>query len=576
MTPDILRKRIEIAQGKRPADTVIKNAKIVNVYSHDITEGDIAISDGVIAGIGTYSGVNEINADGCYAIPGLIDSHIHIESSFLSPEEFGRMVVPFGTTTIIADPHEIVNVCGEEGFRYMLEAAKRTALDIKFMVPSCVPCSPFENSGAVIDAKTVAELLQNENVIGLAEFMNYVGVINGDEECLNKISAALNQNKRIDGHAPGLLGAGRQAYISTGILTDHECSTIEEMHQSIANGMFVELRNGSACHNLYVLIKGITPNNSRRCLLCSDDMQPVTLFENGHINGDIKACVEEGLDPITAIQMGSLNAAECYGLTDRGAISAGKRADIVLTDNLTDFNVRKVFINGILTAENGTYLPQITKQDISAVSGSVHIDKFSSDKLRLPLRSQNVKAIGIIPGNIVTKCINAEVTIGDDGCFKFDPKHDIVKIAVIERHHNTGNVGLGLLTGYGIRHGAIAITIAHDSHNIIAVGVSDEEMTLAIKTLAKQGGGIVLVKDGKVLDSMPLPIAGLMCDKDARTVEADLKRINTAAHEQLGVDTYIEPISTLCFMSLPVIPELKVTDKGLFDVRRFEFTGIET
>ncbi|MBP5706146.1 MAG: adenine deaminase [Spirochaetales bacterium] len=574
MTPDILRKRIEIAQGKRLADTVIKNAKIVNVYSHDITEGDIAISDGIIAGIGTYSGVQEIDADGAFAIPGLIDSHIHIESSFLSPEEFGRMVVPFGTTTIIADPHEITNVCGVDGFLYMLEAAKRTALDIKFMVPSCVPCSPFENSGAVIDSKTIAKLLQEENVCGLAEFMNYVGVINKDEECLNKICAAINSGKKIDGHAPGLLGAGRQAYIGCGILTDHECTTPKEMQQSIANGMFVELRRGSACHNLEVLIKNVTPNNARRCLLCSDDLQPVTIFETGHINYGIHLCVAGGVDPITAIQMGSLNAAECYGLTDRGAISVGKRADIVLVDNLQDFRVRKTFIDGKLAAADSEYLLPIEKADISGVSGSVHIDKYSIDKLRLPLKSNKVKCIGIVQNNIVTKNVSATVKTDNQGCFIYDPNQDIVKIAVIERHHNTGNVGLGLLTGYGIRYGAIAITIAHDSHNIIAVGVSDEEMTLAIKTLAEQGGGIVLVKDGKVLDKMPLPIAGLMSDKAARTVEADLARINTAAHTQLGVAEGIEPVSTLCFMSLPVIPELKVTDKGLFDVTRFEFTEI--
>ena len=574
MTPDILRKRIETAQGKRPADTVIKNAKIVNVYSHEIIEGDIAISDGMIAGIGTYSGEKEINAGGCCAIPGLIDSHIHIESSFLTPEEFGAMVVPFGTTTVIADPHEITNVCGVEGFRYMLEAAKRTALDIKYMVPSCVPCSPFENSGAVIDAKIAAELLQDDNVLGLAEFMNYVGVINNDEECLNKICAALDRHKPIDGHAPGLLGPARQAYISANILTDHECTTAEELQQSIANGMYVQLRHGSACHNLEQLIKGITPENSRRCLLCSDDLQPVTIYEHGHINNDIRLCITGGIDPITAIQMGSLNTAECYGLHDRGAITPGKRADIVLIDNLRDFNVQKVFIGGKLTAEDGKYLLPITKQDISAVSGSVHIETFSADKLRMPLSSDEVLTIGVIPHNIVTKKVHARVKRNIDGCFVYDPNNDIAKIAVIERHHNTGNVGLGLITGYGIRHGAIAITIAHDSHNIIAVGVSDSDMTLAVQTLAAHGGGIVIVLDGQVIDSMPLPIAGLMSDKDGHHVAAALKRINDAAHSQLGVDKDIEPVSTLCFMSLPVIPEIKLTDKGLFDVTKFEFTEI--
>ncbi|MBR2179808.1 MAG: adenine deaminase [Selenomonadaceae bacterium] len=355
---------IETAVGRKIADLVIKNCRIVNVYSGEIENEDIAITDGKIAGIGEYDGEKIIDAEGRFAAPGFIDSHIHIESSYISPEQLGKIIVPCGTTTIIADPHEIVNVCGLEGLRYMLAAAKRTKLNVIFAMPSCVPATDFEDTGAIINAEDMEELMANENIFGLGEFMNVPGVINCDEKALKKIALAKKLGKLIDGHAPNLTGKNLNAYISAGILGDHECMTVEEMQEKISRGMYILIREGSACHNLRGLLKGVTERNSRRMLLCSDDRQPKTIFDEGHINNHLKICVEEGLDAVTAIQMATLNASEAFRLFDRGAIKPGSRADIVLLKDLKDFKVEKVFIGGELVAENRKYLPEIIPQDI--------------------------------------------------------------------------------------------------------------------------------------------------------------------------------------------------------------------
>ena len=572
---DGLAKRIKVARGIEKADLAIKNCQIVNVYSHKIEKGDIALCDGKIAGIGDYSGIQEIDAKNAYAIPGLIESHIHIESSFLTPEEFSRLLVPYGTTTAICDPHEITNVCGENGLNYMVKAASKAALDMKFMLPSCVPATPFETSGAELSSEEIYTSIYKLNIHGLAEFMNFVGVVNCDEECLSKIQYALDAEKIIDGHAPGLVGKDRQAYISTGVLTDHECSTIQELEESVRNGMYVELRNGSACHDLENLLNGVNEQNALRCLGCSDDRQPLTVCEIGDLNNHLKICVEHGIDPITAVQMASLNAAECYRLYDRGALTAGKRGDIVLVSDLKEFKAEKVFIEGRLVAENGKYLLPVERINYASVSGSVHVNNFSLERLRLHLKSEVVKTIKIEKGSIVTKKGSAKIELTEDGDLKFNPDNNVAKIAVVERHHNTGNIGLGLLENYGIKRGAIAITIAHDSHNIICVGTTNGEMEIAVRELVKIGGGIVLVKNNEILDTMALPVAGLMSDKNAELVKDKLLKINSLAVSELGVNPEIEPISTLCFMSLPVIPELKITDKGLFDVNKFEFTSIE-
>ena len=570
-----LKKLIDVASGREQADLVIKNAKIVDVYNGRILEGDIALSDGLIAGIGEYTSDNEVDAKGQYAAPGFIDSHIHIESSYVSPEELGRLVVPHGTTTIIADPHEIANVCGLEGINYMIEASKNTALDVQMMMPSCVPATPFEHAGCTIDAQTMEEPMGRDEVLGLGEFMNFPGVIGGMDDVLDKILVAKNAGKPIDGHSPGVSGNALNAYAATRIRTDHECDTVEEMHDRIARGMYVLLRQGSACHNLKTLLKGLTPANSRRCLFCADDCQPKTILSIGHLDNHLRICAGEGVDPIISIQMATLNAAECYGLTDRGAISPGLKADIVLFDNLSDFAVEKVFIGGELVAEEGAYLPAFDRHDISPTKGSFKVKDFSKEKLKLVINSDKAHAIGILPGGVVTKKEVVSVSRNGDGEFVYEKDQDVVKVAVVERHQNTGNVAVGLLKGYGIKEGAIALSVAHDSHNIIVVGVNDEDMAFAVEALIDQGGGIVLAKDGAVVERMPMPIAGLMSDQSGEWVDERLTVIHEKAHDTLSVSDDVEPVMTLCFMSLAVIPEIKLTDMGLFDVTVFDFISIE-
>lgn len=570
-----LKKLIDIAAGRIPADKVIKNCKVIDVYNGRIIEGDIALSDNLIAGVGSYEGNEVIDAKGKFAAPGFIDTHIHIESSYVSPEELGRLIVPHGTTTIIADPHEIANVCGFNGINYMLKASEGTALDIKMMLPSCVPATPFEHSGARIDAKDMEEIMSSDKIHGLGEFMNFPGVTLGFDDVLDKLIVAKNSGKVIDGHSPGLFGNDLNAYACTRIKTDHECETVEDMHNRISRGMYVMLRQGSACHNLRTMAKGVTPYNSKRCILCADDMQPKTILSVGHLNNSLRMCVEENIDPIIAIQMATLNAAECYGLDDRGAIAPGLRADIVLFNNLTDFNVDNVFIEGREVASQGNYKLPIERYDISDTKGSFHVKDFSASKLNLKINSDKAHTIKILPGGVVTQKNIVSVDTDENNEFIFNKEQDVVKVAVVERHQNTGNVAVALLEGYGIKEGAIALSIAHDSHNIIVVGVNDEDMAFAVEELIKQGGGIIIVNKKEVIESMPMEIGGLMSNKSGEWVDEKLKSIHKLAHNVLNVNETVEPVMTLCFMSLPVIPEIKITDMGLFDVTQFKFIDIE-
>lgn len=575
MNKDSLKHLIDVAAGRVPADLVIKNCRVVDVFSGTIAEGDIAVCDGLIAGVGSYEGKESVDAQGRFAAPGFIDSHIHIESSYVSPEEIGRLLVPHGGTTIIADPHEIVNVCGLRGLDYMMKAAQGTALDIKYMLPSCVPATPFEHSGAVIDAAEMEEPITREGILGLGEFMNFPGIIYNDSGTLDKVLVAKRTGKLIDGHAPGVAGRELSAYAAAGIIADHECSTVDEMRDRISRGMYVMLRQGSACHNLRTLAAGVTRENSRRCLLCSDDRQPKTIFSEGHLDNHLRMCVEEGIDAISAIRMATLNASECFRLSDRGAIAPGRRADIVLLDDLVDFRVSSVYIKGVLAARDGKYLLPVTTYDISSVKGSVKIGDFSEQKLKMHLKKDLVNVIEIMPGGVVTKKATAKIKLDAQGEFVRDPNVDIVKVAVVERHGKTGGVACAFLKGYGIKRGAVALSIAHDSHNVIAAGVSDAEIASAVKALAAQEGGIVLVKDGEVIESMPLPIAGLMSDKSGEWVASRIESIHNKAWSELGVGSDVEPVMTLCFMSLAVIPEVKLTDMGLFDVTKFSFMPIE-
>lgn len=570
-----LEKLINVASGKKEADLVLKNCKIVDVYSHKIIDGNIAICEDTIIGIGDYKGKEEIDIQGKYIAPGFIDGHIHIESSYLSPTELEKLIVPCGTTTIIADPHEIVNVSGLEGMDYMLDSASKTKLDIKFMLPSCVPASPFENSGAIINAEDMTKHIKYDDILGLGEFMNFPGVINADSFVLDKLILAINEKKLIDGHSPGLMGNDLNAYTMPGIHTEHECSTVEEMLSRIEKGVYILIREGSACHDLEKLIKGVTEENSRRCLFCSDDRQPKTIMDKGHIDNHLRLSVENGINPITAIQMATINAAECFKLTDRGAIAPGLKANIVVLNDLENFEVEKVFINGEKVAENKNILFKTEKADEAPIRSSFNVKDFSKDKLSLKIKSGKANVIEIQEGGVVTKKVVEEININEDGEFVHSKNKDILKVAVIERHHGTGNVSVGLLKGYGLKHGAIALSIAHDSHNIIVVGENDDDMEFAVLELIKQEGGIILVKDKNIIENMPMPLGGIMSDKSGKWVDEKLNLVHDAAYEILKVEKKVEPVMTLCFMSLAVIPELKLTDMGLFDVNKFEFTNIE-
>ena len=557
-----LSRMIDAAMHRIPADLVIYNCNVVDVYTGTVRKDSIAVTEGQIVGFGDdYRGQEEYDAKGAYAAPGLIDAHIHIESSYTSPEEFGRMVVPRGTTTVIADPHEIVNVYGLEGFNYM--------------IPSCVPATPLEDSGAIVNAFDMQWPMGDRHVPGLGEFMNYPGIINKGDDELNKLLVAKNMHKVIDGHAPYVSGAELNAYAAAGVHTDHECTTTQEMIDRLERGMYVQMRDGSACHDLKYLIPAITPFNYKRCLLCSDDRQPKTILEDGHIDNHLRMLVKAGIDPVMSLCMATLNCAECYKLEDRGALAPGKRADIVLFDNLEDFHAQAVFIEGKKVAENGKYLLPFEKAAIFSVRGSMHVKPFTVDQLKMHLTSDHVRAIGIVKDGVSTTSEIVTIKRDEEGDFIFEPDKSVVKIAVLERHHNTGKIGLGFLKNYGIQRGAIALSVAHDSHNIICVGVSNEEMYAAVNALIDQEGGFVLVENGEVIASLPLPIAGLMSDLPGEEVAKRLKILHDTAYERLGVSQEVEPVMTLCFMSLIVIPELKITTRGMFDVTKFDFVPAE-
>jgi adenine deaminase len=571
-----MKRLIDAAMHRIPADLVLRSCQMIDVCGGTIKDTDIALIDGRICGFGSsYHSAKEIDMKHRYAAPGLIDSHIHIESSYVTPEEFGRMVVPHGTTTVIADPHEIVNVYGLDGFNYMIRSATRTELSVRYMVPSCVPATPFDDSGAVISALDMIGPMSDRHVPGLGEFMNYVGVANGEEECIDKLMTAREMHKVVDGHGPGMIGDMLNAYAATGIATDHECSTVEEMQERIAKGMYASLRDGSAAENLDALIPGITEYNYRRCLLCSDDRQPKTIIEKGHIDAHLRKLVKAGIDPVKAVAMATINAAECYHLEDRGYLAPGMRADIVFFEDLKDFKVNEVYIEGRKTAKNGKYLLKYDKYPIDSVRGSMHVNHFTEEMLKMHLKSDRVRAIEIIPHELITKEAIETVKLDSTGDFVYQSNQDVAKIAVLERHHSTGRIGLGLLKGYGIQHGAIASSVSHDSHNIICVGVSNREMAAAIRALIDQEGGFVVVRNGKVIASLPLPVAGLMSDQSGEWVAERLSLLHETAYDKLGIHRDVEPIMTLSFMALIVIPKLKITDRGLFDTDAFKFVPVE-
>lgn len=569
-------KLIDIAAGRKKADLVLKNAKIVDVFQAKILIGDIAISDGYIAGIGgSYQGVEERNYTGKYVAPGFIEAHIHIESSYVSPEEFSRVFIPRGTTTILADPHEIVNVAGLKGLDYMVNAAKNAKMDIRYMMPPCVPATNFETSGADLYADDMEDALKTGEVDGLAELMNFPGVINADDKMIDEILMAKKYGARIDGHAPQVVGKDLNAYIAAGPANDHECSTLEEAEERLARGMYLLLREGSVTQDLRKLLPIVNTANSRRCLLSGDDVQAKTAINKGHLDNSIRICIDEGLNPITAIQMATLNPAEYCGLNDRGAIAPGRRADMVIFESLEDFAVEETYILGEKLSQGNEYLGEVNYYPIDSVESSMHVKDFTREKLQLHLNSDKVRAIGVVPGEVLTTEEHVTVRRDGDGNFVYNDQEDVTKIVVVERHHNTGNVNVNLLSGYGIKAGAIAISIGHDSHNIIATGTNDDDIFMAVNELIKQEGGAVVVKDEKVISRMELKIAGLMCNLPAEKMIAQQDALDEAVHEELGVPDNVNPVMTLSFMPLAVIPKLKITDKGLVDVEKNAFVSNE-
>ena len=572
-----LDKVIEVASGRKIAEICITGAHILDVYNKEWFDADLLVSNGYICGFsekGTGKAEHVIDANGRYLLPGFIDGHVHIESSHSTPAEFSNLVIPCGTTTVVADPHEICNVCGLSGLDYMLSASENTPLQALFMIPSCVPATVFEHSGAVLHAPEIATRLADERILGLGEMMDYPGVISGSSMVLDKIWEAKLAGKLVDGHSPAIHGSDLDAYCSASIHTDHECETPEELKQRIRRGMYVMLREGSACRNVLDLLGGVTPANSRRCLFCTDDRQPKTILEEGHINNNVRLSVKAGLDPIEAICMATINCSDCYHLSDRGAIAPGLRADFLLCDNLSDFTMHQVYVGGDLVAVDGKILDPLRASYDERVVGKMNVKGFSLQSLRLPLKSSRVRVIDIIPGGVVTHAGEARVSV-ENGVWKYDPSQDIIKLAVVERHTGTGNVSVALLGGYGLKGGAVATSVAHDSHNIIVAGDNDEDMQKAVEYLMELGGGMVLVKKGKILSDLPLPIAGLMSDQIGETIAQALDTLHELAQKELHVSKAVDPFMTLCFMALPVIPSYKLTDMGLFDVRTFSFVPLE-
>jgi len=569
-----LKTYIDAAAGRRKADVVFRNCRIVDVFTGEILETSLALKDGTILGYGAYEGEQEIDLGGACIAPGFIDAHVHIESSLTTPEHFASLVVPRGTTTVIADPHEIANVCGTEGIRYMLEASSGLPLECLFMLPSCVPATPFENAGARLEADDLAELVDEKRILGLGEMMDYPSLVAGEEAVLDKIRLAAERHMPIDGHAPMLDRKELNAYIGAGVLTDHECSTPEEMRSRLRRGMYVFIREGSAARNLKNLIQGVNAANVRRCAFCTDDRQPEDILKDGHIDNNVREAVALGLDPVWAIQMATLNPAECYGLKKKGALAPGYDADLVILEDLKSLRVKEVWKKGKPVGRDSKPLFKISPKPGDSVLNTVRVRKIGEKDFRLPLETDVARVIRIQAHSLVTENAVRKVERDKEGCFSVHPNLDILKMAVIERHGGKGHIGLGLVENYRLKGGAVASSIAHDSHNLIVVGDNDRDMAVAVNALAETGGGICVAAGGKTAGILPLPIAGLMSDQPGDVVSRKLKELLDIAVKELGVNRDLDPFMTLAFMALPVIPELKLTDEGLFDVAKFEFVDL--
>lgn len=563
-------KIIDIARGIEKADLVIKNANIINVLSEEIHQADVAVADGVIAGIGKdYHGHKEIDIKGAYLSPSFIDGHVHIESSMLLPCEFAKAVVPAGTTTLIIDPHEISNVLGLQGISFMREAIQGLPIDVYMMLPSCVPATPFETSGFDLNSYDLSLLIDKPWVLGIAEMMNFPGVLNHDKNVMAKLKLAMSKDKRIDGHAPCLSDKDLCAYIAAGVTSDHECTTPDEAIEKLRKGMYLMIREGSAAKDLKALLPVLLEKNTRKCIFVTDDRHPEDLLE--HINSMVRTAVEAGVPPIKAIQMASLNTAEYFKIQNLGAIAPGYKADFIVLPDLKTFKPDLVFKKGKLVAEAGKLTADITQNEIPAVRGSVNVKWIKYEDFKIEAKSDLVKAIEVIPHQLITKSVKSKINVVD-GFAESNLDTDTLKICVIERHRAGGNIGKGFVKGFNLKSGAMASTVAHDSHNMIVIGTNDSDMYTAAVELIKSQGGKIVVNNGEVLAHLPLPVAGLISDADFNTVIEKSMQLNNAAKE-IGCKID-DPFMAMGFLSLPVIPELKITDKGVFDTTKFDFVDI--
>lgn len=552
---------IAVAAGREEADLVLKNAKYLNVFSNEFLCGDIAVANGLIAGVGKYDGKTEIDVSGKLVLPGFIDAHIHLESSMVTPAEFAKAVVAHGTTTVITDPHEITNVMGIDGVEYMIQASQNLPIDVHFMMPSCVPATEIDESGAELDCKDIDLYLDNKKVLGLAEMMNYVGVINGDKNVLSKIVTSQAHHKKIDGHAPELSGNDLNAYIAAGVYSDHECSTFENALEKLRKGQFIMIREGTAAHNLKALMPLLTQQYYSRCMFATDDKHPSDLLYGGHIDYIVKQALKNGADPIVALKTATHHAARYFLLNNKGAIASGYLADIVVVDNLEDFNVETVFKRGKLVFDGEVKdfsAPTVDEKLAEKCFDTFHLDSVTPSSFKV---DGKLGLIGLVGGELLTRNLGT--------ADKIDVENDILKIACIERHKGTNHIGVGYVKGYSLKSGAVATSVAHDSHNIITVGCNDDDIAVAVNAIKDSKGGIAVVENGKIKALLELPIAGLMSDEPLTTVNEKLENAKSSAYE-LGADKSIDPFMTLSFLSLPVIPSLRITTKGVFDAENWK------
>lgn len=563
-----LRQRIRRARGEAPADLLVKNARVVNVFSHEIVATDVAIAGSWIVGLGAYTASEVLDVGGAFVAPGLIDAHVHVESAMVPPSELGRVVVPMGTTTVVTDPHEIANVHGLDGIRFMLDSARHGPLSMFVMASSCVPATHMETSGARLEAGDLATLRANPWVLGLAEVMNFPGVVHGDRGVLAKLEAFAD--RVVDGHCPGLSGASLDAYVAAGIGSDHESTTLEEAREKLRLGLTILIREATNASNLRALLPLVTPETRHRICWCTDDRTPAHLLDAGHVDDLVRIAIAEGLDPITALRLATLNPAQHYRLWDRGAVAPGKRADLIVFDDLAAPRPHIVVRGGRVVARDGRLLAGASRARSGTLPRSMRVDWDGVD-FTVPAAGNRLRVIGAIPRQLVTEHLVEEVA-SRDGRVEADPAADRLKLAVIERHRASGAMGLGFIRGFGLRRGALASSVAHDHHNLVVLGADDRSMMTAARRVGELGGGIVVADGERVAAEVPLPLAGLMSDQPVEVVRAALDRALAAAAE-LG-STLDDPFMALSFMALEVIPSLKLTDQGLVDVDRFEIVPL--